>query len=328
MRMEYGRRMNVERPLTPLAAERRARAARLFRTDAVVLREVWRAAALRRRPDWPGGWWTPAVDALTRAIAETRDPRPACVRLGRARAMAGVGMAETLADLAALYGELPEREPPAHLVRALLDAWTAATLVPAHAESCVGALPRLGTVQQFRAVLAEIIRHARRAGTPLGNRHLLLVADLVDPSGPYEGAGTAPDGTGGAPPAAGVGRARPADGAGGVSGPVGGEPTEYDLGAYLDGAALLDQPVFRGELATRFRAAFPDGEPIIRLWPGGYVVLADASAELARRTASLRRGLAELGLTTARVWHEAFPDDVRAARTTYQRLASRLSTRG
>ncbi|MEO3815352.1 hypothetical protein [Plantactinospora sp. B24E8] len=255
--------MNDERPLSPAAAERRARAARRFRTEAVALREAWRESVLRRRPAWSGGWWTPAVESLTRAIVETRDPQPACARLGRARAAAGVGIDDTVADLSTLYRKLPEGEPPDHLLEVLVEAWTEVTLVPEHTARCVGSLHRLRDVDELRAVLTEIGRHARRVGIPLGNRHVLLVADLT---------------------------------------------------------TVLGQPVLGVELATRFRAAFPGGEPIIRLWPGGYVVLTDTSVAPARRTASLRRGLAEIGLASAPLWYEDFPDDVPAAQALYQQL--------
>ncbi|MEE6258268.1 hypothetical protein [Plantactinospora sonchi] len=287
--------MNDERPLSPAAAERRARATRRFRTEAVALREVWRESVLRQRPSWTGGWWTAAVDSLTRAIAETRDPQPACVRLGRARAAAGVGIDDTVADLSALYRALPEGEPPDHLLEVLVGAWTEVTLVPEHTAPCVEALPRLRDVDELQVVLKEIARHAQLTGTPLGNRHVLLVADLTAVPPPTRCAGTSPK-------------------------PTDEQPTEYDVSAPPDLSAVLEQPVLGVELATRFRTAFPAGEPIIRLWPGGYVVLTDASAELVGRTASLRRGLAEIGLATARLWYEDFPDDVPAAQALYQRL--------
>ncbi|MGX7677033.1 hypothetical protein [Plantactinospora sp. DSM 117369] len=282
--------MDDERRLTPTAAHRRARAITRFRTEAVVLREAWRAAALHRCPERTGAWWTPAVDSLTRAIAETRDPRPACTRLGRARAAAGMGVDDTLADLTALYRQLPAGEPPAHLVRTVCDSWTAATLVPDHAAACVGALPRLGSVGQLRAVLKEIVRRACRAGVPLGNRHVLLVADLAVPP---SAAGTVP------PPAAGP--AIP--------------PTECG-----EDLAIAEESVLRARVATRFRASFPDGEPIIRLWPGGYVVPTTASAELAHRTVVLSRGLARIGLATARLWCQDLPDDIPATQVLFRHL--------
>ncbi|MEO3929951.1 hypothetical protein ABGB07_39790 [Micromonosporaceae bacterium B7E4] len=299
--------MDDERRLTPTAAHRRARAITRFRTEAVVLREAWRAAALHRCPERTGGWWTPAVDSLTRAIAETRDPRPACARLGRARAAGGMGVDDTLADLTALYRQLPAGEPPAHLVRTLCDSWTAATLVPDHAAACVGALPRLGSVGQLRAVLKEIARRACRAGVPLGNRHVLLVADLAVPppaagSVPSPVAGPAPSPVAGPVPPPAAGPATP--------------PTECG-----EDQAIAEESVLRARVATRFRASFPDGEPIIRLWPGGYVVPTTASAELAHRTVVLSRGLARIGLATARLWCQDLPDDIPATQTLFRHLA-------
>ncbi|MGI5146709.1 hypothetical protein ACQEVC_10035 [Plantactinospora sp. CA-294935] len=323
--------MDDERRLTPTAAHRRARAITRFRTEAVVLREAWRAAALRRCPERTGGWWTPAVDSLTRAIAETRDPRPACARLGRARAAAGMGVDDTLADLTVLYRQLPAGEPPAQLVRTLCDSWTAATLVPEHAAACVGALPRLGSVGQLRAVLKEIARRACRAGVPLGNRHVLLVADLAVPPPP---AGSVPSPMADSASSPMAGRA-PSPVTGPVPPPEAGPATPPAAGSAIprtecgEDRAIAEESVLRARVATRFRASFPDGEPIIRLWPGGYVVPTTASAELAHRTVVLSRGLARIGLATARLWCQDLPDDIPATQTLFRHLADfRYRTEG
>ncbi|GAA3743578.1 hypothetical protein GCM10022225_28950 [Plantactinospora mayteni] len=339
--------MDDERRLTPTAAHRRARAIHRFRTEAVVLREAWRAAALRRSPERTGTWWTPAVDSLTRAIAETRDPRPACARLGRARAAAGMGVDDTLADLTALYRQLPAGEPSAHLVRTLCDSWTAVTLVPDHAAACVGTLPRLGSVGQLRAVLKEIARRACRAGIPLGNRHVLLVADLAAESPPTgaaeppsagaampplpDAADSPPDGAAMPPPAGAVEPPRGGAAMPPLAGAATPPPDSADEPPAADPAppatecgdelAITAESVLRARVATRFRATFPDGEPIIRLWPGGYVVPTSASAELAHRTVVLSRGLARIGVGTARLWCQDLPDDIPATESLFRHLA-------
>lgn len=89
------------------------------------LRSAWYSAVDRRSWPDPGVWWTWPVETLVRAIVSHRDVRPAISRLGRVRARAGLKLSQTLDDLNALYDQLPQRMPPAHLVRVLVDGWAA-----------------------------------------------------------------------------------------------------------------------------------------------------------------------------------------------------------
>ncbi|WP_243401134.1 MULTISPECIES: hypothetical protein [Isoptericola] len=66
-------------------------------------RERWRAASLTEVWLRPGDWYHPAVDALVEAVEAGRSPEAAAHRLGTARSAAGIGLDETLDDVACLY---------------------------------------------------------------------------------------------------------------------------------------------------------------------------------------------------------------------------------
>jgi hypothetical protein len=95
------------------------------RDEADRLREEWREASEPDKWTDPSLWWHPAVDELVRVLVTERAPIRACVYLARARAEAGLGLGRTLDDLNALYRQLPARIPPPHVVRIVVDTWTA-----------------------------------------------------------------------------------------------------------------------------------------------------------------------------------------------------------
>ncbi|MCW6010977.1 hypothetical protein K1W54_41485 [Micromonospora sp. CPCC 205371] len=114
--------MDGDRWLSAKAAERRARTSYRYRTDAVTLREAWHAEVQEIGYASPGDWWTPAVDALTRAIVQGRAPEPPAAQLGRERAAAGWTVEQALADLRVLYRLLPSGTPPPDVATALVEA--------------------------------------------------------------------------------------------------------------------------------------------------------------------------------------------------------------
>jgi hypothetical protein len=136
----------------------------------------------------PSDWWAPEVDAVVEAITGERDPLAACARLGHARADAGAGVRETLNDLCALYGQLPEREPPLVMVRALVEAWAEAAVAVIQVTTCEDPLSGLASAAYLRTRLAEVYREAERDGSAASDRHVLLVVDLdaVKPAAGWE----------------------------------------------------------------------------------------------------------------------------------------------
>lgn len=159
--------------------------------DAVpaALRERWRDASVRSVWLRPSDWYHPAVDALATALLQAGDAEAAAEELGRARGYDGVGIGETVDDLACLYRTLGAQEPPTAVVRALCEGWAdgqAVTLTSGTALDPESGLPS----RQYLAIrLAETYRDARlptqraRSAADLGH-HLVLIdvaAGDVDP---------------------------------------------------------------------------------------------------------------------------------------------------
>lgn len=157
------------------------------------LRDAWRRCSLA------GGWLTPAdwhgeaVDAVLAAVAGAGELVTACTGLGRARARAGTGIAETIDDLAALFVVL-EDALPTRLVGAVAagwaEAWTDAwsetwtgvgagwSQDPLAGNGCEDPLSGLVTLPYLRTRLAEVYREAGQGGTSPADTHRLLVVRL------------------------------------------------------------------------------------------------------------------------------------------------------
>ena len=108
-------------------------------------------------------------------------PRPA--RLGRSRARAGVGIAETIDDLAALFAVLGEGEgrqwdPPLRLVGAIAEGWAEESVSQFAHVGCEDPLSGLATLSYLRTRLAEVYREAEQGGTSPAETHRLLVVGL------------------------------------------------------------------------------------------------------------------------------------------------------
>lgn len=154
----------------------------------VTLRETWRSesSGTGGRGTWsrPRDWWVPEVDALAETLCArpTRGARPsgartadgvvpACALLGQARAEAGVGLAEALDDLCAVFRLVPAGSPPLPAVRAFVEAWADVWLRGVAGAGCVDPLTQLATPAYLRTRLGEIYRSG-----PAGGHALLVVA--------------------------------------------------------------------------------------------------------------------------------------------------------
>lgn len=148
----------------------------------VALRESWRAGATAAGWSHPGDWWAPAVDELAAALcagpAGDAGAVPACARLGRARAEAGVGLTEALDDLCLPFGLVPAGTPPLPAVRAFVESWADVWLRDLPSAGCVDPLTQLTTPAYLRTRLAELYRAATVAGPPVTDRYALLVVVL------------------------------------------------------------------------------------------------------------------------------------------------------
>ncbi|GAA1019618.1 hypothetical protein Aple_087080 [Acrocarpospora pleiomorpha] len=119
---------------------------------------------------------------MIRALHRGESVERACAALGRARARAGVGVAEGLTDLAALYAALGHAEPPLPAVCAFTSGWVEASLAPIAELTCADPLSGLATAPYLRTRLAELYREAAAGGPRPGASHRLVVVSLDAPA--------------------------------------------------------------------------------------------------------------------------------------------------
>lgn len=151
------------------------------------LRSRWRTASIASGWRFPTDWAVAEVDQVCEAVLSGTEPDDALVRLGRARALAGSGLGETLQDVAALHAVLtvPEHRDgivaadpdalPSRLLRVIALAWSDVLVRQiAHAEACDG-LTGLASAAYLRARLREIYREGAATGVEVRSRYVLVV---------------------------------------------------------------------------------------------------------------------------------------------------------
>lgn len=152
-----------------------ARATRV-RQRCADLREQWAAASVSRGWAFPSDWHVPAVDAVCDAVNGDADVWAAAERLGRGRALAGVSLGETLADIDVLVELVPRHT--AVLRRAASLGWADGVLAPP--DSVADAVTGLASADYLRVRLGEVYRAADVEGSSAASRHALVVVRLAD----------------------------------------------------------------------------------------------------------------------------------------------------
>ena len=154
------------------------------------LRARWRTASLAAGWRFPSDWALPEVDAVCVAVlakGRVEAAETALAGLARARAAAGAGLAETLADLAALHAVLdggdgfvsPDVDAtPSRLLRTTALAWAdVATDQLVHTE-VTDPLTGLPSAAYLRTRLVEVYGAAAARERPAAEDHVLLVVSL------------------------------------------------------------------------------------------------------------------------------------------------------
>lgn len=184
-------------------------------SGAEVLRERWFACSSALGWSSPAEWPHPTVDRVCAAICRGGDGatlEKALARWAGARAATGVGLAETLSDLAALHtavsgvlrgepavdgvsrvplapdagGDAREARSAggrrgldgARLLRAVALAWTDVACGDLAETAAVDPLSGLASVLYLRTRLAEVYRAARARGRRVPDEHALVVITL------------------------------------------------------------------------------------------------------------------------------------------------------
>ncbi len=136
------------------------------------LRDRWRDESVASVWLRPADWYHPAVDALALALLTGQDATAPAEQLGRARGYDGVGVGETIDDLACLYRTTGQPEPPRAVLRALCEGWADAQAGAVAFGTSLDPESGLPTQQYLAVRLAEAYHDARDAD--LGH-HLVLV---------------------------------------------------------------------------------------------------------------------------------------------------------
>jgi hypothetical protein len=152
----------------------------------VRLCEAWRQQSLICGWTADDDWRVAAVDTVAAAAWRGIGLATACAGLGRERARGGIGIGETLTDLAALCYVLDGEDPPIELVRPLAEGWAEAGLAAMSHGTCEDPLTGLTTMPYLRTRLGEVYREARHVGGSAADSHRLLVAELPRGLDPWD----------------------------------------------------------------------------------------------------------------------------------------------
>jgi hypothetical protein len=160
--------------------------------DPAALCDAWRRGSLANgwlaTDDWDGE----AAHAVgVAACGDGGALTLACVRLGRSRAKAGIGIAETIGDLGALFEVLdgpgqPNSGPPLTLVCSVAEGWAEEGMAQLSRGGCEDPLSGLATVPYLRTRLAEVYREAGQRGRSPASTHRLLVVSLPRRPDPWD----------------------------------------------------------------------------------------------------------------------------------------------
>lgn len=151
------------------------------------LLQAWETNSLASVWLRPGDWYTPAAEALAEALQAGRDTAPAAFRLGQARAASGVGITESIDDMAVLFRAAGFESAPIRSIRALCEGWTERDTAPATVPVLTDAESGLGTPEYLVQRLAEVYGSASRSGARVSATHALVVVDVsVSDSDPWQ----------------------------------------------------------------------------------------------------------------------------------------------
>lgn len=147
----------------------------------------WRVASLAAGWLRPDDWHCVAVDVMAHAVVEAEGESSAAALLGADRAARGVGLAESLTDLDALYWAAAETEPPFPVTRAFAESWSDVTTSSLLTRGATDALTGLGTADYLATRIREVYAEERATGipTPEAWRAIRIAAS---PGGGWDGA--------------------------------------------------------------------------------------------------------------------------------------------
>ena len=146
--------------------------------EAADLLRAWESASVSSVWLRPGDWYTPAAEALVEALLQSLDTAPAAFRLGQARAAAGIGITESIDDMAVLFRAAGFQAAPIRSIRSLCEGWTERDTAPTVAPTMTDAESGLGTPEYLVQRLAEVYGAAERSASKVPVTHALVLVDV------------------------------------------------------------------------------------------------------------------------------------------------------
>ena len=146
--------------------------------SAANLLRSWESASVASVWLRPGDWYTPAAEALVEALDARLDTAPSAFRLGQARAAAGVGITESIDDMAVLFRAAGYQSAPIGSIRSLCEGWTDRDSAPATAPTMTDAESGLGSAEYLVQRLGEVYGAAARSGQRVSETHALVLVDV------------------------------------------------------------------------------------------------------------------------------------------------------
>lgn len=147
--------------------------------QATDLLRAWESASISSVWLRPGDWYTPAAEALVEALHLSLDTAPAAFRLGQARAAAGVGITESIDDMAVLFHAAGFQSAPIRSIRSLCEGWSERDAAPSTMPTLTDPESGLGTPEYLTQRLAEVYGASERNATKVSETHALVLVDVA-----------------------------------------------------------------------------------------------------------------------------------------------------
>ncbi len=147
------------------------------------LSEQWMTASTVFAWRSPDDWRGPAVEAMVGALVTQDGVTDAAGELGADRAARGLGLRDSLDDLAVLFSIATQSQPPFEVTRTFVDQWNEVSTASLLNRGTTDALTGLGTEEYLLARVREIYAEARATGHTVGDAWCLIRVDSGDPVG-------------------------------------------------------------------------------------------------------------------------------------------------
>lgn len=143
------------------------------------VRDTWRLRSTQAAWLRPHDWYTPEVEAVSEFVAAGDDPVPALEALGRARAEAGVGLPETLADVRCLVETSPCSLDAWNAASSAAQGWADGAAMAASPAPIMDPVTDLATMPYLVVRLREVYAQAAADGKCVSKTHALLIAETA-----------------------------------------------------------------------------------------------------------------------------------------------------